>query len=792
MDKVAIFDALYKSSPNAIIVLEANLFQQIYANRNALSQNISLAILSELIDKNHQISSFEEIKNNETYRINNELNLESLQYIDNEKISYRLLQINIRLVVLEAHSYMVIETIVLFDTKESSENQSFSQRLLQKTIDLFPEPVFLKDNQRRLIMVNKTFLEFHQLDHSQVIGKKDEDIKSNKEEYQRFISDDLEVINNRTSKQINKESFTNFQGNKISLQTTKEPFYFNTNSEDNPGIIGIAIDITAKISFKEHLLSNKKMQRQIVDLVPHMIFIKDVQGRYVFVNKEFLKRTGWKESYIIGKTASDLYSPNKAERYTREDQDVLSTLQEKIIEKEFGGNYLGAPSIYNVLKRPYFDYETNQFGILAICTDLTEKMRNKELLDQQKNILNEIINLLPQEIYLKDEDSKFILANKACAELFHLSAEELVGKTDYDLFDKEFAEQFYQIEKDIALKGITKYIKEETSIDKFGVKRIKNVIKMPFYLSDKRKNGILGINFDITEEKNAEKKIIDSEIRYKSLMEQASDGIYLSDEEGNIIAANQKAAEIFGYELAEFQQQNIKKIVAPDFEQHQTVRMPFSEDKQSLILERKFQKKDGSSFTAELSVKLLEDGKHQAILRDVTERKKQEKILVDNEKKFRLLIENSSDIIIILSQNFIVKFVSPSVYKLLGYNEENLIGSSILGLLNENDIEQTSHYLSKVLSNKNHLNLDELKIKNNNNEFQYFETVAVNMLEDENINGIIINCHDITKRKITENELINTNFELDSFVYKASHDLKAPLRSVMGLIKLARLECTDV
>lgn len=789
MNKAATFEALFNNSTIAVIVLETDAFTEIYCNPEADKLFVKCSNLYLKINQNLKIDSLREIFEIDSFKINKNIQADICIEETNTK-ELKSFKVIIRTISWEKNNLLILEI---------SENKTFIvphlpestiEKLLHQVIDLVPEAIFLKDNQRKFILVNKSFLEYHNATNEQILGRTDEEVKANQSECSKFIEDDIEVIETGQAKYIDQETYTDSSGRRITLQTTKLPFVLKEN--EKPGILAIAINITDKLLFRTKLVSNRRMQRQIVDLVPHMIFLKDYEGKFVFVNKEFIRRTGKKESEILGKTAHEIYPAEQAQRYVNEDNEVMRSLKELVIEKEFGPMYKGSMTIYNTIKKPYYEYDNNKVGVLAICTDLTEKLRNKELLDQQKVMLNEIINLLPQEIYLKDDEGKMIMANKACADDLQVTQEFLIGKTDFDLFAKESADCFYKLEQEIIKDGRKRYLEEEVSIDKNNVKRIKSVMKMPFYLSDKRKNGILGMNIDITETKNAEKQIKDSELRYKTLMEQASDGIYLSDDDGNIIAANQKAAEIFGYTLEEFKIQNIKKIVAPDFEQHQTVRMPFNDDKQSLILERKFQKKDGNTFTAELSVKLLEDGKHQAILRDVTERKKMEKILVDNERKFRLLIENSSDLIIILSKNFIIKFMSPSVGRLLGFEESNLIGSSILKLLDKENIEDTSRMFSQVLANDEHLTIQELKLKNKKEEFLLFETVAVNMLEDENINGIIINCHDVTARKNTENELINTNFELDSFVYKASHDLKAPLRSVMGLIKLARLESTDI
>lgn len=782
-----IFESIFAHTTDAIVIIASDNSAVAYENSAARSLQDELKVDHlTLALRVFGVADLKDIEQLNTFKLHHvicadgEHTLAGVQYF---------FQTEIRKINLEGQYLWVLRVIDLSLIKKELLRLKDTEKILHEVIDLVPDAIFLKDNQRRFVLVNKAFEKYHTFSRAEIIGRRDEDIKLYEAEYSKFIQDDEEIIATGKSKNIIQESYTDLRNEKVFFNTSKIPFYFHGN--ESSGILGIAVNVTEKVAFKKRLVSNRKMQRQIVDLVPQMIFLKDFEGRYVLVNNQFLKRYGKSEKEVIGKTDFEIFPYEQALKYTNDDNEIRNTQIEKIIEKEYGGLFEGNVAIYNTIKKPYYENESDRVGVLGITTDIAEKIRTNEMLDEQKTILNEIINLLPQEIYLKDNEGKFLLVNKACADYHQLVQEDLIGKTDFDLFEKRYADEFYNLEQTILKEGKTKYINEEISIDINNIKRIKSVMKMPFYLSDRRKNGILGLNIDITAAKTAEQKIKESELRYKTLMEQASDGIYLSDDDGNIIEANYKACEMFGYSLDEFYALNIKRLIAHDSINHHSVRIPNLKHKQSLILERKFLKKDGTPFTVELSVKLLDYGQHQAILRDVTERKKVEKILADNERKFRLLIENSTDLILILSENFIIKFMSPSVSRILGYEEEYLVGSSILGLLDEIEFESVSHFFSKVLVKSDNLTLDELKFKNKNHEFLYFETVAVNMLDDENINGIIINCHDVTKRKTTETELLNTNFELDSFVYKASHDLKAPLRSVMGLIKLAKLESAD-
>lgn len=551
-------------------------------------------------------------------------------------------------------------------------------------------------------------------------------------------------------------------------------------------------DVTDRVKYKETIEENRKMLRQVIDLVPHPIFLKDHEGRFLFVNKIFMQNNHLKEEQVLGKTDFEIFQSEQAKRHMSDDMEVIATRKEKFLESDIRIDENGVTHVFQTTKMPFYTEGGAQPCLLGISIDISERIHDKHMIEENRQMLMQILDLLPHHIYLKDSKGKFLLVNKKTADFYNTSQENMLGKTSLDFHTVQQATDLEKMEREVLLAGKPVFIPEEVTVNSNGNAKVENVNKIPFYLNTLNETGLLSINIDITEAKLSERALKESELKYKMLMDQASDGIYLSDQHGNIMEANPKACEMFGYSMEEFVRLNIKKLVDPKESKEAPLRILDMLDKQAIILERRFIKKDGTSFTVELSAKLLENGRHQAIIRDITERKKIERALKDNEKKFRSLIENSSDVIIIVNETFKVKFVSASVKRILGYNPDNVLGKSAFEFVHPDALDQISKIFSETLMypGKNYAS-DELRIKNNKGEYLYFEIVAVNLFSDQNIKGIVINCHDITKRKITETELLNTNFELDSFVYKASHDLKAPLRSVMGLIKLAKLESKD-
>ena len=176
---------------------------------------------------------------------------------------------------------------------------------------------------------------------------------------------------------------------------------------------------------------------------------------------------------------------------------------------------------------------------------------------------------------------------------------------------------------------------------------------------------------------------------------------------------------------------------------------------------------------------------------DISERKHAELELASSEARFRSLVQNSSDIVTVLDENGKITYTSESTERMLGYKSENLIGQPFENLVVAEEQNRFDQILIQAISKPTDNHSIEYQIKNAVGQIVYLESVLNNLLENKSIQGVVVNSRDITQRKEAETELKKTNFELDSFVYRASHDLRAPLRSVLGLLNLIKIETNE-
>ncbi len=144
---------------------------------------------------------------------------------------------------------------------------------------------------------------------------------------------------------------------------------------------------------------------------------------------------------------------------------------------------------------------------------------------------------------------------------------------------------------------------------------------------------------DITERKCAEEALLESDERFRLLVEQAADGIFLADAQGRYTDANMSGLEMLGYTLEELRELTVADVIVPEEVPRMPAQMESLAGKVVVKNEWQFRRKNGSTFTGEVVGRQLPDGRLLGILRDVTGRKQAEAALLESEEQFRVMFE---------------------------------------------------------------------------------------------------------------------------------------------------------
>jgi PAS domain S-box-containing protein len=176
---------------------------------------------------------------------------------------------------------------------------------------------------------------------------------------------------------------------------------------------------------------------------------------------------------------------------------------------------------------------------------------------------------------------------------------------------------------------------------------------------------------------------------------------------------------------------------------------------------------------------------------DVTERKSLEDQLKRSEDFYRALIESSTETKCLTLADGTIIYMGSSVTKILGFTPQQMIGKHFADFVHPDDRKLLSKQLRTLIKRPEKNTRIQIRCINKQGKYNWFEGNVINLLDKPGFNSLIFTCWDISARKKAEikleeqnKELLKTNAELDSFVYSASHELRAPLCSVLGLIQL--------
>src|SRR6185369_8191238 len=249
----------------------------------------------------------------------------------------------------------------------------------------------------------------------------------------------------------------------------------------------------------EHLL------RQVIDLVPHLIFAKDQQSRHLFVNRACAQANGLTPEQMVGLSDEEIVRDRQqAEAFMRDDREVITSGRQKIIEEDLT-DWTGQTRILHTIKMPFTRGATIQPALLGVAVDITELKRAESAVRQKQQLLQAIIDNSAAIIYVKDLQGRYLMVNRRFTEVFHLEQDAVTGKTDHDLFPKENADAFRAMDERVAAAR-TALTEEEVAPHDDGLHTYVSV-KCPLHDSTGQPYAVFGISTDITERKEADQKL---------------------------------------------------------------------------------------------------------------------------------------------------------------------------------------------------------------------------------------------------------------------------------------------
>jgi PAS domain S-box-containing protein len=267
---------------------------------------------------------------------------------------------------------------------------------------------------------------------------------------------------------------------------------------------GIGTDITDRKLADEALRQSEAHYESLVESLPLSVFRKDRDFKFVFGNQKFCDTLGQPLEQFQGKTDFDMFPHDLAEKYRRDDVRVMETGE--IFEAVEEISTAKGERIYiEVLKCPVRDAAGSIVGIQGMFWDVSARKIAEEDLARERDLLRTLMDHVPDLIFVKDTECRFVTANTAlCRILGKDDLQDVVGKTDFDFSPKELAEKFVADDREIIQSGQALIDREESLIDPNGNEVCLLTTKVPLRDAEGKIFGLVGIGRNITQRKRAE------------------------------------------------------------------------------------------------------------------------------------------------------------------------------------------------------------------------------------------------------------------------------------------------
>ncbi|MEF8847974.1 MAG: PAS domain S-box protein, partial [Candidatus Thermoplasmatota archaeon] len=492
----------------------------------------------------------------------------------------------------------------------------------------------------------------------------------------------------------------------------------------------------------------------IFESTPFPMVFKRKDGVYAVVNESFCRFIDKSKEEIIGSTDFELFPSDKAKKYVKADREILKTDESRTkLEKVTGDEKRWLKVSKTPVKK-----NGEIIGILCSFSDLTE---DKKLLAELEKSEKKYPNLFEEAgdgIIVHDLEGNILDVNNKLCEIFGCTKEEFQNMNILE-------DQPYSADKERQRRIFDKLLREGQSkfeadfVTKSGKIITGEVSSSVLKRGDER--WVQAIFRDVTERKKTEKKLQESEEKYRGLFNSALFGISVHDSDGNIIAANDKAEEIFGISEKHLKKKDLDfwvgKLLRPSGEPMKPSEFPLAivskkkSPSEGKVIGLKMSKDEGIRWFLHSARPVLNDkGNIEKVITsfvDITERKKAKKEMKEIKERYEALFKRSMDAVYIHDLNGNFMDANQAALDLLGYDRDDLDNLKFSDLLVKNHLKKAFMTLKEVLKTGSQDKLTRFRLKTKDGEEILLETKSSLIYKEGEPYAILGIGRDITLRE---------------------------------------------
>lgn len=566
---------------------------------------------------------------------------------------------------------------------------------------------------------------------------------------------------------------------------------------------------------KQKLEETNKLFRTMADTMPDMLWAKDVNNRYIFVNRAMAEilLNAKDVNEPIGKT--DMYFAERERKAHPEnpewhtfgemcmDSDTETIKAGRPMQFDEYGNVKGKFLYLDVHKTPMYDDNGEIIGVVGSARDVTQQKLFEKILRQSELKYRELFENAPVGYLILDENGIIIDANETLLRRFGYSKKEFIRRNIREFVPPEEVKTVDRNIDIILKKGELQT--EAKSISKSG-KKLDLLLREKRIKLDDNRYGILTASIDISKEKEFYRKLIEREKQLTTLINSTpTDLVYFKDENERWVLANQVFIQLF--ELSEIdylgkKDEQLIDAVKPELKEN--LEKLLESDNEILKKQESVRKiylfnnnGDNLEFDVIKTPLFDENGKRIGLVtvaRDITSLVRARKLLIESETKFRSVWENSISPMRLQDENSVLVNVNKAFCELIGLPREQIIGKKITDLIKVE--KRTSMNYEESFRNRTLPKHAEIKAVLPSGETRFLElTNSFITFKESGQTLLLTSFRDITEYKKLIAELTEARDKAEEmnklktqFFMYMGHELRTPFVGIIGYAQILEKE----
>jgi len=661
------------------------------------------------------------------------------------------------------------------ERKKTEEALKESERRFRELSELLPEIVFETDMNGKLLFANQTAFD--------LFGYSREDFDEGLNAFQMLVPEDRDRAKNVFGETLGGTDKGSIEYTGLKKDGSTFPVMIHSSpilrGNEPVGLRGIIVDITDRKEVEEALRKEREMLETVTANINAGLMVVSKDYIILWANNVLKKYLG----DIVGKRCYSALNQREEVCHGCGVKEVFETGKDWVLHEQMVPTPDGQESWLEITATAIRDENGEIVAASEISVDVTERKKFEDNLKESEEKFRTIFEGASDGIAAVDPATmKVVFANPALVKILGFPMDKVIGSTLLDYIPKEeIAATMEKFQNGVS--GKQNVFRDLTVLRQDNTQIYVDITSK--FLTFGNQRYLLSFVRDVTEEKKAHEALLESEKKYRELINGMNDTALVVSFDGKIIDVNETAVKILGYTREELLSGGPKLFDTALTSDEIMALVEKMKTQQKIVFETVHTTKDGRIFPVEISSSRVTYQGKPAILsieRDITERKRAEKELI----RLSTAVRMSNDSIILTELDGTIVDVNYAGLKLYDANDKkDLIGKNSFDLLSSEKQKEASAD-TKTLMEQGYLPPREYSIVTKDGRKLVSES-STSVMKDAigKPIGFVTISRDITDRKKTEeaikevnNLLQRSNKELESYTYVVSHDLKAPLRTV--------------